>query len=233
MRSLRWLLLVAFFAIAAAVFWTYHIKVREQRAHQRPTPAVVPLDTKADAWNWEWGQSANGQPSYKMVAKKYRLSSDNNKADLEDLELAIFMKDGKHYDRVRSPSAQFFIDTHKLYAPGDATITLDVPVEGEPPHPLTSISAAGINFDSQTGQAVTDKPVTFTFDGGNGTCVGASYDPQTHALHLEHNVTVNLLGKTREATPMKVETDELTYSETEGVIHLGPWSRHDARPDHH
>jgi lipopolysaccharide export system protein LptA len=225
MRSLRWLLLVAFFAIAAAVFWTYRIKRKEQRAHQRPAPTVVPLDTKADAWNWEWGQSANGQPSYKMVAKKYRLSSDNNKADLEDLEMQIFTKDGEHYERVRSPSAQFFIDTHKLYAPGDASITLDVPVKGDPPHPLTSIAAAGINFDSQTGQAVTDRPVTFTFDGGNGTCVGASYDPQTHALHLEHNVTVNLLGKTPEAMPMKVETDELTYTETEGVIHLGPWSR--------
>src|SRR5579862_7875830 len=102
MRSLRWLLLVAFFAIATAVFGIYRVKRMEQRANQRPTPASVPLDTKADAFNWEWGQSANGQPSYKMAAKKYRLSSDNNKAYLQDLELRIFMKDGEHYDRILS-----------------------------------------------------------------------------------------------------------------------------------
>jgi lipopolysaccharide export system protein LptA len=225
MRSLRWLLLVAFFAIAASVFGIYRARRIEQRANQRPAPPSVPLDTKADAWNWEWGQSANGQPSYKMAAKKYRLSSDNNKAYLQDLELWIFMKDGEHYDRVRSPVAEFAIDSHKLYAPGEAEITLDVPAEGDPPHPLTSIKAAGINFDSQTGQAVTDKPVAFTFGGGSGNCIGAAYDPQTHALHLLHNVALNLRGNDPQSTPMKVEAGELTYSEIEGVIHLGPWSR--------
>jgi len=225
MRSLRWLLLVAFFAIAAGVFGIYRAKRIEQRANQRPTPASVPLDTKADAWNWEWGQSANGQPSYKMAAKKYRLSSDNNKAYLQDLQLWIFTKDGEHYDQVRSPVAEFTTDSHKLYTPGVAEITLDVPVKGDPPRPLTSIKAAGIDFDSQTGEAVTDKPVAFTFEGGNGACTGAAYNPQTHALHLQHNVTLHLRGSDPRSTPMKVEAGELTYSETEGVIHLSPWSR--------
>jgi lipopolysaccharide export system protein LptA len=225
MRSLRWLLLVAFFAIAASVFGIYRAKRMEQRANQRPTPASVPLDTRADAWNWEWGQSANGQPSYKMAAKKYRLSSDNNKAYLQDLELWIFMKDGAHYDRIRSPVAEFTIDSHKLYTPGEAEITLDVPVDGDPPRPLTSIKAAGIDFDSQTGQAVTSKPVAFTFEGGTGASTGAAYNPQTHALHLEHNVTLNLRGADPQSTPMKVEAGDLTYSETEGVVHLAPWSR--------
>src|SRR4051794_20507081 len=114
-----------------------------------------------------------------MAAKKYRLSSDNNKAYLQDLQLWIFTKDGEHYDQVRSPVAEFTTDSHKLYTPGVAEITLGVPVKGDPPRPLTSIKAAGIDFDSQTGEAVTDKPVAFTFEGGNGACTGAAYNPQT------------------------------------------------------
>ena len=58
-----------------------------------------------------------------------------------------------------------------------------------------------------------------------GTADGASYDPTTRALHLDHNVMVNMRGKEANSTPMKIEAGELDYSEKEGVIHLGPWSR--------
>ena len=96
---------------------------------------------------------------------------------------------------------------------------------GDPPHTLTAIKAAGINFDTESGQAVTDKPVAFTFEGGDGTSMGASYDPQTFELHLNQNVSVNMRGKDPKSKPMLVEAGELTYNEKEGLVRLGPWSR--------
>ena len=83
---------------------------------------------------------------------------------------------------------------HKLYSPGDAQITLDVPVAGDPPHPLTSITTSGINFDSESGQAVTDKHVAFTFEDGDGTATGATYDPSSHTLNLNGNVAAQSAG---------------------------------------
>src|SRR5580700_8067969 len=118
---------------------------------------------------------------------------------------------------------------HKLYAPGDVQITLDVPVAGDPPHPLTSITTSGINFDSESGQAVTDRHVSFTFEEGDGTATGAAYDPSTHSLNLTSNVVVNLRGKVAdgdaESMPMKVEAGQLSWNEATGLVLLTPWSR--------
>lgn len=225
MRSLRWLLLVAMAVIAGATFVVYRAQIIAQRANRRPIPPYVSTDTRAEALDWEWGQSADGKPRVHINAKHYRQSADEDHAELQGIELRIYMKDGQHYDRVRTDLAQFSTKEKKLYAPGEAEITLDVPSEGAPPHPLTSIKAAGVNFDSETGHAVTDKHVSFTFENGNGTCTGASYDPQSHALHLDHDVDILLNGKGKNSKPMHVQAGELEYSETEAVIHLGPWSR--------
>jgi lipopolysaccharide export system protein LptA len=225
MRSLRWLLLVAIAVVAAATFVVYRSHILSQRAHRRPTPAYVGMDTRAEALDWEWGQSDNGKPRVHMTAKHYKQSADEDHAELKGIELRIYMKDGKHFDRVRTDSAQFSTKEKKLYAPGEAEITLDVPADGSAPHQLTSVRAAGVNFNSETGRAVTDKHVAFTFENGDGTCEGASYDPTSHELHLERNVDIHLNGKGPKSKPMRVEAGELTYSESAGVINLGPWSR--------
>ena len=226
MRSLRWLLLVAIAVIAVAVFGTYQAQRKRAKANQRAVPAAVPLGTSANAVEWSWGKSTpDGKPAIELHAKTFTQSQDNNRMELKEVELQIYTKDGKHYERVRSPIAVMTVSDKKLYAPGEAEITLDVPVVGDAPHPLTSIKAASVNFDSVTGHAVTDKHVSFSFDGGEGTSDGASYDPDTRTLHLDHNVSVNMKGKDPKSTPMKIESDELNYTEKEGVIHLGPWSR--------
>ncbi|HZL57354.1 MAG TPA: LptA/OstA family protein, partial [Bryobacteraceae bacterium] len=226
MRSLRWLLLVAIAVIAAAVFLTYKTQRKRARANRRAVPASLGMGTSAHSVDWAWGKSTpDGKPSVEVFAKDQTVSKDGNRNELKEVELRIFQKDGKHYDRVRCPEAVMTVSDKKLYAPGEAEITLDVPVHGDPPHPLTSIKAAGINFDSGSGHAVTDRHVSFNFEGGEGTSEGASYDPDTRALHLDRYVVVSLRGKDPKSTPMKVEAGELNYAEKEGVIHLGPWSK--------
>ena len=225
MRSLRWLLLLAIVLVSAAVFRIYRIQRTVQTSQQRPVPSSVSLDTKTMANDWEWGQSGNGQPQVKLFAKSFRQSADSSRAELGDIELRIYQKEGLHYDRVRSKQAIFSTSDNKLFSPGTAEITLDVPVSGEPPHELTSITTAGINFDSKSGQAVTDQHVSFTFAGGNGTCTGASYDPNTHGLYLQHDVVLNLKGKTPGSKEMKVEAGELEWNETLGILVMQPWSR--------
>jgi lipopolysaccharide export system protein LptA len=225
MRSLRWLLLVAMLVVLAAVARIYQVQRTVERRQRRAVPRSVSLDTKSEGQDWEWGQSGNGQPQVKLFAKSMIQSTDLSHAELQDIELRIYQKDGLHYDRVKTATATFTTDAHKLYAPGDAQITLDVPVTGDPPHHLTSITTAGINFDSTTGQAVTDKHVAFTFESGDGTCMGASYDPTLHRLDLNDSVTVNLRGNGSASKPMKVESAHLTWDEATSLIQLDPWSR--------
>lgn len=223
MKSLRWVLLLAMIGIAVAVGMVYRKAFKEAKKNRVPTPKSLAADTSGEAFEWEWSQ--NAKTHVKIRAKHMVQSSDNSRNQLTGVELQIFQKEDRKYNRITCPEAIFTVADNKLYAPGEAEITLDVPTVSEPPHPLTSIKAAGINFDSKSGNAVTDKHVTFHFDGGEGTSDGASYDPENHALRLISNVVVNLKGKTPQSLPMKVEAGELNYSEKDAVIHLGPWSR--------
>jgi len=220
------MLLVAMVLIAAAVFGIYRAQRILQRSQRRPVPPAIPLDTKTIAPDWEFEQSdTNGMPAVKIFAKNMKQSADSTQDELDHIELRIYAKDHLHYDRVKSAYAHFTTDDHKLYSPGDVEITLDVPVKGDPPHRLTSVTAAGINFDSQSGQAVTDKHVSFTFEEGDGTATGAAYDPNTHTLNLNSDVVVNLRGKDGDGMPMKVEGGKLSWNELNGTLLLMPWSR--------
>jgi lipopolysaccharide export system protein LptA len=225
MRSLRWLLLAIIAVVAAGVFQVYRLQRITGRARQRPTPPMMALGDKANAKKWQWKQSENGKPTIGISADDESVSADSKTARLKGVELQIYQKNGKAYDRVRSDYAEFSADANKLYAPGEAEITLDVPVEGDPKHTLTSIKAAGINFDSQSGKAVTDKHVAFTFENGYGTCDGASYDPETHEIHLMHGVMVHLKNKDPKGRPMIVETGDLVYSEVASTVKLSPWAK--------
>jgi lipopolysaccharide export system protein LptA len=220
------MLLVAMVLIAAAVFGVFRAQRILQRSQRRAVPPAIPLDTKTTTTDWEWEQSdSSGMPAVKIFAKNMKQSADSAQAELDRIELRIYAKDHLHYDRVKSAYAHFTTDDHKLYSPGDVEITLDVPVKGDPPHRLTSVTAAAINFDSQSGQAVTDKHVSFTFEEGDGTANGATYDPNTHTLNLNSNVVVNLRGKDADSMPMKVEAGQLAWNELSGVLQLMPWSR--------
>ena len=224
-RWLRWILLIALGLVVLGVGIVYRARRLEEKAERQPPPARLSADTKANAVDFEWGQSADGKPRLHMFAKSSEQNINTNNTQLKGLELRIYAKDGKTFDRVSSETAEFSTDHSKLYAPGEAVITLNLPVAGEPKKIPTSIRAAGINFNSQTGQAVTNEPVAFAFEGGEGTCSGAAYDPQTHELKLLKDVSLNLHGKGAKATPMRVEARTLTYSESDSLVRLEPWSR--------
>lgn len=218
-------MLAAMLIIAAAVTGIYHAQRVKARSARPKTPPAVPLDTKSMARDFEWGQSANGMPAVKGIARNMKQSADGSRLEYYDLELQFYQKDGQHYDRVKSAYASLSTDTHKLYSPGDAQITLDVPVKGAPAHQLTSITTSAISFDSISGQAVTDRHASFTFESGDGVADGATYDPSTHTLNFLHNVMMNLRGNGPNSKPMKVESDQLTWNEQTGVLVLMPWSR--------
>ena len=221
MRSLRWLLLVAIAVIAAGVLQRYRLERIAGKAAQRPTPPPLAFNTTASAQNWEWGKSVNGLPDVHASAINMRRLADSKTVELDGIELLIYQKDRKHYDRVRSEHAEFSEENNKFVVPGEAEITLDIPVDGEPTHQLTSIKTSKVNFDYPTGQAFSNEHVAFTFENGSGSSDGASYNPQSHEIHLQRSVLLNLKGKNPKARPMKVESDELTYSETEATVRLG------------
>ena len=141
------------------------------------------------------------------------------------MELKLYQKDGAHYDLVTSPKAVFSQSEGKMFSDGEVEVTLNVPIQGTPPHPLTSIKTTGIAFDTKSGKADTDKPASFKFENGYGTCLGLFYDPEVHEMHMNSQVDVYLTGKGKRSKTMHVQTERLVYQEAASKIFLGPWSK--------
>lgn len=225
MRGTRWLILLAIVAILGASVLLYLHQKQSVAQHDTPLPAILPPDTKSTAIDYEYGQSTGGQANYKVKAKGYRQLGDTENYELTGLELQILRNDHEHYDLIKSAKAQFNQSEGHMYSEGEVEITLNVPINGPPPHPLTWIKSSGVTFDSKTGKAVTERATEFRFESGEGKCVGASYDPTTRELHLVHNPELTLRGKGPNAKPMQVEAGEILYKETNSVVWLLPWSK--------
>ena len=225
MRSFRILLLVALVALAGTIYGIFNKQRVVQRAQRPNPPAPMPLDTKASALDYEWGQSDSGRPRVKIAARSFKQGTVGDKVQLEGLQLQIFNKEGTAYDLIKSPNAEFDQNEGKLYSPGECDITLNVPFEGKPKKALTTIKTSGVNFDSKSGFALTDRNTAFSFEGGEGVSTGASYDPEHHELKLMKDVVLNLRGKGPKARKMKVESGELVYSEAAQMVTFAPWTR--------
>ena len=223
MRWTRPLLLIAILAIAAGVGATFYNRLREQNTNSPAKPAVLPAGINGTAQDWSYTQKNSGKPVVTVHAKDYR--EVDGKYLLTGVLLQLYQKDATEYDLVKSAKAEFDIGKGVLYSEGEVEITMNVPTDEEPSGRLMSIKSSGLTFESKTGKATTDRAAIFGFDRGDGKCVGASYDPQTHELHMYSQVELNWRGSDPDSKPMHVETAELIYKEKEAKVYLAPWSK--------
>jgi lipopolysaccharide export system protein LptA len=225
MRGTRWLLLVAIAAIVAGLGITYRAQKLAIRAQAPARPASLPDDLNSTAQDWSYTESNANQTMVEVTAKDALEARDSSRVDLKGVTLKLHDKRGGTYDLVTSSAASYFKADHRFYSEGEVQITLKVPETGEAKHQLISIKSSGVNFDTNSGQAETDKPADFAFEHGTGHSTGAFYAPDTHTLHLKQDVTLNWAPVGPHAKPMRIEAASLYYREAESEIWLKPWGR--------
>jgi len=221
MRRARWLLLVAMAAIVGGVSLTY--RAQKQILHEQAPakPAALPPELNSSANQWHWTETdAKGCKTAYIEADDFREVKDSSRVDLKDVALRLYKHCDDNFDLVKSASATFFSNEHRMYSDGEVNITLGVP-EDQPDKPnLVAIHSSGVTFDSNTGRADTDRLSTFTFRNGDGRATGASYDPTTRELQMKKDVEVNWRSNGPNAAPMKIDAAELTYFEARSEIDL-------------
>ena len=225
MRHTRWLFLAAIVAIVFMVGATYY-KRRAALANEvvvHPRPLEKGVDGRADYW--EHTVFKGDQKHFTIRARNMRVIKEPSLMELEGVELQLFHDDGEKSDLIRSDKAQFDVNAKTLYSEGEVDIIMGVPADQPPTGRLLRIHGSGMHFASDTGKATTDRPVTFSFDRGNGSAVGAEYDPTARELQLLNKVVLDWAGKTPEAKPMHVESDQAIYTERDSKVVLFPVSR--------
>ena len=222
MRHTRWLFLAAIavivFMVAAAYVKRRDILAKEPSVH--PKPLETGVDGRAD--DWVHTVFKGDQKHFTIRAHNFRSLQDPSLVELEGVELQLFHDNGVKSDLIRSSKAQFDVNAKTLYSDGEVDIIMGVPADQPPTGRLLRIHGSGMRFASDTGKATTDRPVTFGFDRGNGSAIGAEYDPNTRELQLHKKVVLDWRGKTPQAAPMHVESDQAIYTERDSKVVLFP-----------
>ena len=132
MRGLRWLILIAIFALVGFVARTYQTRTEDQTQAAPKPAAVLPDGVNIQSEEWTFTQSEKGREKARMRAKNFRQMKDSSKVELEGVTLEIPHKDGKQYDRIKTAKAEFDQKAETLYADGAVEIFMDVPEGAEP-----------------------------------------------------------------------------------------------------
>ncbi len=230
MRRLRWLFPVAILVILGGLASTYFVRV--ERGHKESPTAPKPLDAGVEtkATSWHFTKSEGTRPVIEVFAKDFKQVREPAVMELEGVELHIFHKNGKEFDKVNCAKAQFSDKEGFLYSEGEVEIAMGIAAPDEdgatpPPARRIKIVSSGVRFESKTGKAETTRPAKFVFDEGDGSATGVDYDPSTRELHLRQDVKLNWKGRKPGAKPMKIEAGEAFYKEKESKVILLPWSR--------
>ena len=224
MRRTRWLFLAAIVAVIVAVSASF-IKRREILGREIPVqPKPLETGVNGRAPDWAYTVFKGDKKHYTVRARNFREIKEPSVVELEGVELQLFRNDGEKSDLIRSEKAQFDIAAKTLFSDGEVEITMGVPADGQPTGRLLRIHGSGMHFESESGKATTDRPVTFGFDRGSGSAVGAEYDPTIHELHLLSKVALDWRGKTPAAKPMHVEAEQAIYYERDSKVVLYPTS---------
>ncbi|MGH9673549.1 MAG: LPS export ABC transporter periplasmic protein LptC, partial [Bryobacteraceae bacterium] len=222
MRRIRRLFLPAILIIVGAVGARYWFQRAEQIAAAPPPPVSLPRNTQAQSRDWIYNYSVDQRPVVEVRARDMRHVREPDVLQLDHVQLRLFRKDGKQYDHVKSASAVFDRPAGALVSEGNVEITLGVPVDEAKTGRarLLTIRSSGIRFEEKTGKASTNKPASFRFDRGEGSSVGAEYDPATRALVMRSQVKLRWGANGPDGRAMDVEAGELTYQESESKIFL-------------
>lgn len=223
MRRLRWLLPVAILAILGSVGAVYlqQRALLEQNAPKKPK--LLESGVKGQAQDWCYEQALGDKPRVEICSAK--MNNVEGRIDLEGVKLKLFHENAKEYDLVTSDLAQFNEGERTLFSEGNVEITLAVPAEGAMPGRLLKIQSSGVQFSAETGEASTDRPVSFEFDAGGGSAIGAHYSPATRELRMEDKVVLDWRGKRADAQPMHIEAGQAWYLETQSRVEFPKWAK--------
>lgn len=227
MRGTRWLLILAIVAILTGIGVTYQTQQRLLATHAPPKPAALPVKMDSLRHGLDYEHTEAGQRKYRIVSATVSQEKDSSHVKLEDVELRLFDKSQDTYDLVKSATADFDQNASRMYSDGPVEMTLHVPVEGQPTRPLVKIQSSGVTFNTKTGEEFvsTDRETHFTFENGSGQCMGATYDPNKHELHLKGPAEIDWKAPTPHAPPLKIEGGDVIYKEVDGTIWLNGWAR--------
>jgi len=188
-------------ALGVAGVYERHAWQAKQEAQKAPPAVPATIEQRSNVFSYS---KVEGQRTiYTVRASRTTEFKEGSRNLLEDVSITVFGKKGDRNDTLRTGACDFISDTGKINCAGE--VQIDLQASGAAPASGIKVVTSGVSFDQHTGEALTDKPVTFHWPAGDGSAVGAHYDSNNGTLDLKSNVEMTLLVSSP-ALPAKSKT---------------------------
>lgn len=222
MRGLRILALVAAIAVAIVAWRDYQQGQARLAMEAAEAPAAIAEDIASQSAGWSWSQSSAGRQRVSISAGGFRQDRKRSSIELIDVRLEIQHPESGVYDRITTAVATFDSSQSRFYSEGRVVVTLGLPT-GETladESAYTRIITSGATFNTETGEAWTDQPTEYEFDGGKGSSTGARYDSLNRRFTMSSDARIERFPSSPGGVLTVIQAGRLDYYEVKEQIHL-------------
>lgn len=222
MRTLRILALLAAIAVAFVAWRDYQAGQQRVAIEEAAAPAELASDVSSQSAGWSWSQTAGDRQRVSITAGGFRQDRERSGIQLTDVRLEIQHPETGVYDRVVTEEANFEAEANRFHSEGRIVITLGLPAGVEPADEsrYTRITTSGATFNTSTGEVWTDRAVSYEFDGGIGSSVGARYDSMSRHFTMHNEALVERFPSSPTADRTVIRAGQLEYLELEEQVKL-------------
>jgi lipopolysaccharide export system protein LptA/lipopolysaccharide export system protein LptC len=211
-RYARWSLAAAGL-LALVVAGVYLRNAFLARQAEKKAPPAVPPTIEQRSNEFSFSKVEGQRTIYTVRASRATEFKEGSRNLLEDVAIVVYGKNGERNDTLQTRACDFISNTGKISCAGEVQINLRA--AGAPPAGGNSVQIATsvVTFDRDSGEARTDKPVTFHWPAGEGSAVGVTYVSSSGILRLRHSVELRLY-RSAQQLPEKTELN------AEQIVHV-------------
>ncbi len=226
-RYARWSAMAAGLIVLAVGGAYIHRAVQRARA-RREMPAPVPAAVERQSVAFSYKSVDQGRTIFTLRASEVTQYKDHNRAELQDVWITIYARDGKHNDEIHTRECSYDPETGGVRCQG--SVQIDIAGSGAKNSkagsagPALELVTSDLTFDRETGNASTAAPVTFTFPGGSGSGVGVDYSTRDATVRVERAIQFQLAASDKTGgMPVSASGSSLEIHRTERRVVLnGP-----------
>jgi len=220
-RRRRWItvaVLSALILTVAAIIVVY--VARNARPEAKPAASVeLPSNVDQQASGFTFTRSIGGRQVFKIQAARTQALNEGGASVLDQVYVELYGKTGTRHDTLRTERAEYSPRSGDFTSPGKVEIELNArpgllpesSLHGQQP---VYLETAGVHFDQEKSQAVTDAPVRFRIGPASGSAVGMTYATRDGWLELKQDVTMELRS---EAAPPRASSPKAHPENSEGT----------------
>jgi len=222
-RYARWAARAAI-VLAALVGAVYAYRSWQAAQARKQAPPAVPPTVQQRSAVFSFSKVEQARTLFTVRASHATEFKEGNRSLLEDVWITIYGRTGQRFDNIHTQACDYLSDTGHIVCAGEVQMDLESAEEAKQPpgERVIHVSTSNVSFDRDSGQARTDRPVSFRFPYGQGRAVGLAYSSRDGVIRLQRNVEL-ALAQSPSAEPIQVAGSSLEYRrETRTLRLFGP-----------